>query len=112
MWSLILVLIRADSTVPSMWDKGPVMTRISLNLQRIRSSDEIAVAHNGRQHRRDLVVSCIAPEGSGTMVEVPRLDESKFGNSPKAQLLVQKHANLVLGYPLTVRSFQVDEAQV
>ena len=46
------------------------------------------------------------------MVEVPRLDESKFGNSPKAQLLVQKRANLVLGCPLTVRSFQVDEAQV
>ena len=113
MWSLIPVSIRADSTVPSMWDEGPVMTRISLNLQRIRSlSDEIAVAHNGRQHRRDMVVSCTAPEESGGMVEVPSMTRVSWAISPKAQLLVRRHTNLVLGCPSTVRRFRVDEAQV
>ena len=105
MWSLILVSIRADSIIPSMWDEGPVMTRILSNLQSVRSSsDEIAVEHNGRQHRRDPVVSCIALEGSGAMVGAPSMDESKLGNSPKAQLPVRRHTNLVLGYPSTVRS--------
>ena len=46
------------------------------------------------------------------MVEVPSMDESKLGNSPKAQLLVRRHTNLVLGRPSNVRGFRVDEAQV
>ena len=42
------------------------------------------------------------------MVEVPIMDESKLGSSPKAQLLLRRHANLVLGCPSTVRKFRVD----
>ncbi len=89
------------------------MTRISLNLQRVRSSsDEITVAHSGRQHRRDLVVSSIVLEGSRAMVGVPSMDKSKSGNSPNTQLLVRRHTNLALGCPSTVRKFRVDEAQL
>jgi hypothetical protein len=72
------------------WDEGLVMTCISLNLQRIRSLDEIAVAHSGRQHRRAMVVSCIALEGIGA---VPSMDEGELGNSPK----VRRNMNLALG---------------
>ena len=108
----MLVSIRADSTIPSTWDEGPVIIRISLNLHRSGwLSDEIVVPHNGRQHLRDLVVLCIAPKGSGAMVGVPSMDESKLGNSPKAQLLVRRHTNLVLGCPSTIRRLRVDEAQ-
>ena len=70
MWSLILVSIRADSN-PFAWDEGSV-TRISSDLQRIvRPSDEIAVAHDSRHHRRGTVVTCISFERSGAMVGVP-----------------------------------------
>lgn len=101
--------IRADSTTPSTWDEGPVMTRISLNLQRIRSpSDEIPVGHNGRQHRRGMVVSCMGHEGRGAVVGVPSMGESKLSYSPKAQLLLRRHTNLVLDCPSTLRRFRVE----
>ena len=103
MWSLIHVSTRADRTIPSTWDEGPVMTRISLNLQKIRSSlDEIAVTHSGRKYWRDLVVSSTALDGIGAMVGSTSVDKSKLGNSPKVHQLVQRHTNLILGCPSTV----------
>ena len=58
------------------------------------------------------MASCIALEGSGAMVGVPSMDESKLGNSPKARLRVRRHTNLVLGRPSTVSRSRVDVAQV
>ena len=110
MQSLIQVSTRADAT-PSMWDKGLVMA-ISLNLRRIRSSDEIIIAHSGRQHRRGMVVFCIALDPIGAMVRIASRDKSKLGNFPKAHLPVRRHTNWVLGCPSAVRRFRVDVAQV
>ena len=58
------------------------------------------------------MASCISFEGSNAMGGVSRMDESKLGNSPKAQLLVRRHTNLVLGCPSTVCRFRVDEDRV
>jgi len=88
MWSLILVSMRADS-IPFAWGKG-LVTSILLNLQTPgHPSDEIAVAHDGRQHRRGTVVASIAFERSGMVGGVPSLDESELVDSPKVHPLMQ-----------------------
>jgi len=65
------------------WEEG-LVTSILLNLQKSgHPSDEIAVAHDGRQHRSGTVVVSIAFEGSGAVGGAPTLDESELGDSPK-----------------------------
>jgi len=100
MWSLILVSMRADS-IPFAWGKG-LVTSMLLNLQKSGyPSDEIAIAHDGRQHRRGTGVACIAFEGSGAVGGVPTLEESELGDHPKH----------VKPYELRSGSF-IDRAQV
>ena len=71
-------------------------------------SNEVAVAHDGRQHRRGTVVACIAIEGSGVVGGVPSLEEGELGDRSilppnKVQYpLMQRHTNFDLGHPSTV----------
>jgi hypothetical protein len=105
------VSMRAD-TVPFAWAEG-LVTRISLNLQESgHPSDEMALAHNGRWHRRDMVLACMAFEGSDAMVGKPSMDKSELGNSLKAHLFMRRHSNLAVGHLLAARMFGVDEAQL
>jgi hypothetical protein len=95
----ILILVSMRASIPFSWNEGSV-TSIWLNLHKPgHPLDEIAVARDGRHHRRGMVVACIAFEGNGTVVGVPSLDENELGDSHP---LVRMHTNFGLGRPLTV----------
>jgi len=70
--------MRANS-ISFAWEEG-LVTSILLNLQKSgHLSNEIAVAHDGRQHRSGTAVACTAFGRSGAVGSggAPTLDESE-----------------------------------